>query len=96
MRVAVGRHGCGQCKCWSGLGDENLKRPTIVVPGGRKGKKKKPWELSHVPLCFQFFDGTHEEARYQIPGPYNWKGKRRKDIYLTKGMRYHGESRDLP
>ena len=53
--------------------------------------------LSRVSSCFHLFpDETPEEVIYQIPGPYNWKGKRRKDFYLTKGLRYHGKSRDLP
>jgi hypothetical protein len=49
-----------------------------------------------VPLqvCVQLWNDA--EAKYQIPGPYNWKGKRRKDLYLTKGLRYYRKSRDLP
>ena len=39
---------------------------------------------------------TDEEANFQIPGSYNWKAKRRKYLYLTKVLRYHGNSRDLP
>ena len=54
-----------------------------------------PAPISSISHCFHFFI-AYEEAKRQIPGPYNWKGKRRKDFYLTEGLRYYGKSRDLP
>ena len=36
--------------------------------------------------CFQIFHD--DEAKYHFQGPYNLKGKCRKDFYLTKGLRY--------
>ena len=48
--------------------------------------------LSSYSLPLLFPDGTHEEARYQIPDPYHWKGKLRKDFHLRKGLRYLGKS----
>ena len=34
---------------------------------------------------------ANEEARYQILGSYNWKGKRRKDFYFKKRLRYYAD-----
>ena len=48
------------------------------------------------PLAFNLFHDEEAKYQYHFPGPYNWKGKRRKDFYLTKGLRYHRKSRDLP
>lgn len=62
---------------------------------GRRTIKSGDWRYSIV--CFQLLaDRTDEEAKYQFPGPYNWKGERRKDLYLTKSLRYHRKSRGLP
>ena len=45
--------------------------------------------MTSLTACFQLFSD-------EITDPYNWKGNRRKDLYLAKGLRYHGKSRDLP
>ena len=51
------------------------------------------WRSSSFRSSIQLFS---DESEYQITGSYNWKGKRRKDFHLKKGLRYHRKSRDLP